>query len=72
MLFNDVPLRTRRAAELANVYCRLRARRALMLFNDFPFTTRRVLLPWTLYSLSALVVLKGTQLNGMNAILALN
>ena len=54
------------------VYPRLRARRALMLLNDVPLRTRRALLPYSLYNDSALLVLNGTSLNSINALLALN
>ena len=50
----------------------LRTRRALTLFNDVPLRTRRTLLPQTLYSDSALLVLNGTSLNSVTALLALN
>ena len=49
----------------------LRARRALSLFRDVPLRTRRVLSTQTLYSDSALLVLKGS-LNIDSALLALN
>ena len=54
------------------LHCWLRARRALSLFNDAPLRTRRALLPQTLYSNSACLVLNGTCLNSINAHLALN
>ena len=54
------------------LYCRLRARRALTLFNNIPLRTRRALSPQTLYSDSPLLVLNGTSLNNINALLALN
>ena len=46
----------------------LRARRALKQFNAVPLTTRH----GTLYSGGALLVLNGTSLNSVNALLALN
>ena len=49
----------------------LRARRTLM-FTNVALRTRRVLSPYTLYTESALLVLNGTSLNSINAILALN
>ena len=53
-------------------YCRLRVRRALMLFNNVPLRTRRALLLYTFYSDSPLLVLNGTSLSSVNALLALN
>ena len=53
-------------------YRQLRARRALLQINDVPLRTRRELLPLTLYSNSALLVLNGTSLSCNNALLALN
>ena len=52
--------------------CQLRARRVLKLFNDVLLRTRRALSPYTLYSDSAILVLNGTSLNIVNALLALN
>ena len=71
MLFNIVPLRTKRALMLFNIVP-LRSKRALMLFNDISLNTRRALLQYSLYSNSALLLLKGTSLNNDSALLALN
>ena len=53
-------------------YRQVRARRALLQINDVPLRTRRALLPLTLYSDSALLVLNGTSLSCNNTLLALN
>ena len=58
--------------DVSSVYRHLRARRALMHIKDVPLRTRRALLPFTLYSNSALLVLNGTSLSCNNALLALN
>ena len=55
-LLNDVPLRTRRA---------------LSLFNNALLRTRRVLSLYKVYGDSALLVLNGTSLNSINALLVL-
>ena len=52
-------------------YRQLRARRALLQIKNVPLRTRRELLPLTLYSDSALLVLNGTSLSCNNALLAL-
>ena len=52
-------------------YHQLRARRVLLQIKDVPLRTRRVLLPLTVYSNSALLVLNGTSLICNNALLAL-
>ena len=57
MLFKDAPLRTRRAS---------------MLFKDDPLRTRRVLSLHKAYNDSALLVLNGTSLNSIDALLALS
>ena len=49
----------------------LRARRALTLLNDVPLRTKRVLLLYKVYGKSTLLVLNGTSLNNINAILVL-
>ena len=54
------------------VYCQLRSRRTLTLFSDILLSIRRALLPYTLFSNRALLVLKGTLLNSDNTLLALN
>ena len=54
------------------IYRQLRARRALLHINDVLLRTRRALLPLTLYSDNALLVLNGTSLSYNNALLALN
>ena len=54
------------------IICQLRARRALSIFKDVPLRTRRALLPLTLYSDSALLVLNRTTLNIDSTLLALN
>ena len=51
--------------------CQLRARRALMLFNSFSLRTRRVILPYTLYSDSPLLLLNKTSLTIIHALLTL-
>ena len=48
------------------------AQRALLQIKDVPLRTRRALLPLTLYSNSALLVLNKTSLSCNNALLALN
>ena len=53
-------------------YHQLRARKALLQIKDVLLRTRRALLPLTLYSNSALLVLNGTSLSCNNALLALN
>ena len=55
-----------------NIYRQLRARRGLLQIKDVPLRTRRALLPLTLYSDSALLVLNGTSLSCNNTLLALN
>ena len=50
----------------------LRIRRTLMLCNNVPFRTRRMLLPYTLYIDSALLVLIGKSLNSDNSLLTVN
>ena len=55
-----------------SVYRQLRARRALLQIKDVLLRTRRALLPLTLYSNSALLVLNWTSLSCNNALLALN
>ena len=54
------------------LYRQLGARRVLVKINDIPLRTRRALLPLTLYSDSALLVLNGTSLSCNNTLLALN
>ena len=51
---------------------KLRASRALLLFNDVPLRTRRALLLYKVYGNSALLVLNGTSLNNVNALLVLS
>ena len=53
-------------------YRRLRARRALMLFNYILLRNNRTLSSQTLYSDSALLVLNGTLLNGVYALLLIS
>ena len=53
-------------------YCQLRARRALSLFNNVALRTRRVLSLYNVYGDSALLVLNGTLLNSINALLVLS
>ena len=54
-------------------YCQFRARRALMLFYDVLLRTRRVLSLYNkVYGDSTLLILNGTSLNGVNALLALS
>ena len=60
------------AAILELTYRQLRARRALLQIKDVPLRTRRGLLPLTLYSNSAFLVLNRTSLSCNNALLALN
>ena len=43
-----------------------------MLFKDVPLRTRRALLLYKVYCDSALLVLNGTSLDSVNALLALN
>ena len=52
------------------IYCQLRARRALSLLHDVPLRTRRALSLCKVYGDSALLVLNGTLLNSVNALLA--
>ena len=51
---------------------KLRARRPLSLINNVPLRTRRGLLPYKVDGDSALLVLNGTLLNSLNALLALS
>ena len=67
----DIPLRTRRALMLSKDIP-LRTRRALMLSKDIPLRTRRALTLYKVYGDSALLVLNGTLLNSVNALLALS
>ena len=50
----------------------LRARRALMHFKDVMLITRRTLSLYKIYGDSALMILNGTSLNSVNALLALS
>ena len=56
---------------MLEAYRQLRARRALMMFKDAPLRTRRALSLYKVYGDSALLVLSGTSLNSVNALLAL-
>ena len=53
-------------------HCQVRARRVLSIFKDVPLRTRRVLLPYTFYSNSALLVLNRTSLDIDSSLLAFN
>ena len=53
-------------------YLQLRTRKALMLFKDVLLRTRRALSLYKVYGDSALLLLKGTLLNSVNALLALS
>ena len=55
-----------------NSYPQLRARRLLVLFKDVPLRTRRALSLYKVYGDIALLVLNGTALNNINALLVLS
>ena len=57
---------------MLEAYRQLRARRALVMFKDAPLRTRRALSLYKVYGDSALLVLSGTSLNSVNALLALS
>ena len=59
------------AADIVS-YCQLRVRRALMLGKDVQLTTRRALLLYKVFGDSTLLVLSGTLLNSISALLDLN
>ena len=50
----------------------LRVRRALMMFKDVPLRTRRALSLYKVYGKNALLIISGTSLNNVKALLALN